>query len=412
MKLNPTVEIIADLKAGKMVILVDEEDRENEGDLVLAAEFVTPEAINFMATHGRGLICLTLTDERCKRLQLKPMVACNQAPHGTAFTVSIEAATGVTTGISAADRARTIQAAVSKHAQTSDIVQPGHIFPLRAQSGGVLVRAGHTEAGCDLAGLAGLDPSAVICEILNDDGTMARLPDLLKYGKLHDIKIGTIADLIQYRCQTEKLVERVGSRSIKTSYGEFQLIAYAEKHSGAVHLAMVKGEINAASETLVQIHRSQSVLELLEVSSYNAGRNNNQAFQQIAELGKGVVLFLHSIDSAADLLNQAVNSTKHRVTKKLDMLSQGISAQILKDVGVQKIRLLTDQQETPSLTGFGLKVAGYDYHVRGDFNENRHWLDSRSATRFRQENRTHENKNNENMPTAPKTLIMIPYECH
>lgn len=399
MRLSPTAEIVADLKAGKMVVLVDEEDRENEGDLVIAAEFATPAAINFMATHGRGLICLTVTDARCKRLHLQQMVADNQAANSTAFTVSIEAATGVTTGISAADRAQTIAVAVRKDAQACDIVQPGHIFPLRAQPGGVLVRAGHTEAGCDLAGLAGLEPAAVICEILNDDGTMARLPDLLKYAKVHDLKIGTIVDLIQYRSQTEALVERAGSRFIKTIYGEFQLIAYSEKISGATHLALVKGEISATSETLVRVYESLSVMDLLEVSSRTVACSTNQALEKIAALGKGVVVLLHRTESAADLLLRAMPSPEHRLGQKWAMHSQGISAQILKDVGVQKMRLLTTNHETSSLAGFGLEVTGYDDHVRSDFSGSVNWLSGRFASQFWLEERTPEQHDDEGNAT-------------
>ncbi|HEY4541734.1 MAG TPA: 3,4-dihydroxy-2-butanone-4-phosphate synthase, partial [Noviherbaspirillum sp.] len=236
MALSSTEEIVAEMRAGRMVILVDEEDRENEGDLVLAAEFVTPEAINFMAKFGRGLICLTLTEERCRQLDLAMMTSRNGTAFGTNFTVSIEAAEGVTTGISAADRARTVQAAVARHAKPSDIVQPGHIFPLKAQPGGVLMRAGHTEAGCDLAALAGLTPAAVICEILKDDGTMARLPDLIEFAQEHGLKIGTIADLIQYRSRNESIVERIGERTMQTSNGSFHAIAYRDKPSGGAHL--------------------------------------------------------------------------------------------------------------------------------------------------------------------------------
>ncbi len=262
MSIAPTLEIIEELKAGRMVVLVDEEDRENEGDLVMAAEFATPDAINFMAKYGRGLVCLTLTDDRCRQLGLKQMVNDNQTPHGTAFTVSIEAAEGVTTGISAADRAVTIQAAVKKNAKSTDIIQPGHIFPLRAQPGGVLVRAGHTEAGCDLAGLAGLEPASVICEILKDDGTMARLPDLIPFAQEHGLKIGAIADLIHYRSQTESLVERVADRLIQTVYGAFRLAAYRDKCAKETHLALIKGEIHADRETLVRVHEPLSVMDL------------------------------------------------------------------------------------------------------------------------------------------------------
>ncbi len=237
----PIAEIVAEIAAGRMVILVDEEDRENEGDLVLAADFVTPEAINFMARFGRGLICLTLTEERCRQLQLPLMTAANGTRYGTKFTVSIEAAEGVTTGISAADRARTVQAAVAKDAKPSDIVQPGHVFPIRAEAGGVLMRAGHTEAGCDLARMAGATPAAVICEILKDDGSMARLPDLIAFAREHRLKIGTIADLIHYRAANESLIERVAERDVSTAHGAMRAIAYRDVPSGAAHLALVKG---------------------------------------------------------------------------------------------------------------------------------------------------------------------------
>src|SRR3954449_4089325 len=240
--ISPVEDIVADMRAGRMVILVDEEDRENEGDLVLAADHVSPEAINFMARFGRGLICLTLTRERCERLQLPPMVARNGTKMGTAFTVSIEAAEGVTTGISAADRARTVQAAVARDAKARDLVQPGHIFPLQAVDGGVLMRAGHTEAGCDLAGMAGLTPAAVICEVMKDDGTMARLPDLQRFAAEHGLKIGTIASLIEYRSRNESLVEKLGSRPLQTAYGEFMAHAWKDKPSQGLHLALVKGQ--------------------------------------------------------------------------------------------------------------------------------------------------------------------------
>src|SRR5206468_1311482 len=263
MAISPVPELVAELAAGRMVILVDEEDRENEGDLILAADRVTPEAINFMARFARGLICLTLTRERCERLQLPPMTAKNGAQHGTAFTVSIEAATGVTTGISAADRARTVQAAVRRDAKASDLVQPGHIFPLQAQDGGVLMRAGHTEAGCDLASMAGLTPAAVICEVMNDDGTMARLPDLLAFASTHGLKIGTIASLIEYRSRHESLIERVGGRVLKTAQGDFDCAVFRDR-AGGLHLALTHGRWNAGEEVLVRVHEPLSVLDLLD----------------------------------------------------------------------------------------------------------------------------------------------------
>ncbi|MGH6639768.1 MAG: 3,4-dihydroxy-2-butanone-4-phosphate synthase, partial [Polaromonas sp.] len=243
--ISPVEDIVADMRAGRIVILIDEEDRENEGDLVLAADHVTPEAVNFMARFGRGLICLTLTRERCELLQLPPMATRNGTKYATAFTVSIEAAEGVTTGISAADRARTVQAAVAKNAQVSDLVQPGHIFPLQAVDGGVLMRAGHTEAGCDLAGMAGCTPAAVICEIMKDDGTMARLPDLQVFAAEHGLKIGTIADLIEHRSRNESLIEKIGSRTLQTAFGEFTAHAFKDKPSQGLHLALVRGQWSA-----------------------------------------------------------------------------------------------------------------------------------------------------------------------
>ncbi|HUG58884.1 MAG TPA: 3,4-dihydroxy-2-butanone-4-phosphate synthase, partial [Candidimonas sp.] len=252
--ISPVTEIVAELRAGRLVILVDEEDRENEGDLVMAAEFVTPEAINFMVTHARGLVCLTLTEERCRQLDLPLMASRNGTRFGTNFTMSIEAAVGVDTGISAADRARTIQAAVARDAKPSDLVQPGHIFPVQAVRGGVLVRAGHTEAGCDLTALAGLTPAAVICEILKPDGTMARLPDLKVFAREHGLKIGTISDLIQYRSEHESMIERLASRKMQTSWGEFTAVAYRDLSSGAPHMALVHGNITPDTETLVRVH--------------------------------------------------------------------------------------------------------------------------------------------------------------
>ena len=263
MAISPVPELVAELAAGRMVILVDEEDRENEGDLVLAAEHVTPAAINFMARHARGLICLTLTRERCQLLQLPPMAARNGAQHGTAFTVSIEAATGVTTGISAADRARTVQAAVARDARPTDLVQPGHIFPLQAQDGGVLMRAGHTEAGCDLAGMAGLVPAAVICEIMKDDGSMARLPDLEVFAQEHGLKIGTIADLISHRSHHETLIERLGARPLHTPHGEFQCATFRD-HGGGLHLALVHGRWAAGDEVPVRVHEPFTAFDLLD----------------------------------------------------------------------------------------------------------------------------------------------------
>jgi 3,4-dihydroxy 2-butanone 4-phosphate synthase/GTP cyclohydrolase II len=358
MAVSPIQDIIADIRAGKMVVLVDEEDRENEGDLVMAAEFVTPEAINFMAKYGRGLICLTLTDARCKQLGLRQMVSDNQTPHGTAFTVSIEAAEGVTTGISAADRAVTIRAAVAKAAKPTDIIQPGHIFPLRAQPGGVLVRAGHTEAGCDLAALAGVEPAAVICEILKDDGTMARLPDLIEFAREHSLKIGTIADLIEYRSQTETLVERAAQRKVQTIYGEFDLVAYRDKSSGEVHLAMVKGVIMPEEETLVRVHEPLSVIDFLDDAGSAHSWNVHQAMKTISEAAAGVMLLFRRPESSEALLSR-FDPVTHRPAAKVDLRDYGIGAQILKDLNVRKMRLLAAPRKMPSLEGFGLEITGY-----------------------------------------------------
>ena len=357
MSLSPTTEIIDELRAGRMVVLVDEEDRENEGDLVMAAEFATPEAVNFMAKHGRGLICLTLTDERCQQLGLKQMVADNQTPYSTAFTVSIEAAEGVTTGISAADRSVTIQAAVKRDAQASNIIQPGHIFPLRAQPGGVLVRAGHTEAGCDLAALAGLVPAAVICEILKDDGTMARLPDLVVFAKQHNLKIGAIADLIHYRNETETLVERAADRLVQTIYGTFRLVAYRDKITREMHLALTRGEIAADKETLVRVHEPISVMDFIDVIGGGHSWPILSALETIAEADSGVLVLLRREETADALLHRLADTAP--VSHKVDLRDYGIGAQILRDLGVGKMKLLSSPRKMPAMDGFSLEVTGY-----------------------------------------------------
>ena len=356
-----TTEIVAELKAGRMVILVDEEDRENEGDLVMAAEHITPEAINFMAKHGRGLICLTLTEERCRKLGLAQMARNNKTQYGTAFTVSIEAAEGVTTGISAADRARTIQVAVAKNTTADDIVQPGHVFPITARPGGVLVRAGHTEAGCDLAGMAGLEPSSVICEIMNDDGTMARLPELIDFARERGLKIGTIADLIHYRAGSEKLVERVTSKVISTAHGEFMLHAYVDRASGATHLVLVKGSIPAGGETLVRVHEPLSVLDFLDPGSKQQSFSIDEAQAALARNGHGVIVLMHRPEDGEALLARlsGQNSNSPRARGKWDPRTYGIGAQILRDLGVTKMRLLSSPRRMPSMTGFDLEVTGF-----------------------------------------------------
>ena len=360
MSISPIQDIVAEMRAGRMVILVDEEDRENEGDLVMAAEHVTPEAINFMAKYGRGLICLTLTEARCRQLNLPLMVRDNKTPHNTAFTMSIEAAEGVTTGISAADRACTVQAAVAKNAKPSDIIQPGHIFPLMAQNGGVLVRAGHTEAGCDLAGMAGCEPAAVICEIMNDDGTMARLPELIEFAKEHGLKIGTIRDLIHWRSENEKLVEVVADKEIACGHGKFRLRAYSDRTCGEVHLALTQGEIVPGEETLVRVHEPISVLDFLDCASRRHSFSVEQAMRAIAKAGRGVIVLLHRRESGEDLVSMLnAEDPNTRPAAKWDPRLYGIGAQILRDVGVGKMRLMASPRKMPSMAGFDLEVCGY-----------------------------------------------------
>ena len=360
--ISPVEEIVAEMKAGRIVILVDEEDRENEGDLVLAADHVTPEAINFMAKYGRGLICLTLTRERCEYLKLPPMAARNGTVYSTAFTVSIEAAEGVTTGISAADRARTIQVAVDRNSQPTDLVQPGHIFPLQAVDGGVLMRAGHTEAGCDLAAMAGCSPASVICEIMNDDGTMARLPDLQLFAAEHGLKIGTIADLIQYRSANESLVREVSRRPLNTAFGEFQAHAFRDGPSGSLHLALVKGDWSAQEVVPVRVHEPLSVLDALEVGRAMHSWTLETSLRYIAEQGKGVAVLLNCGETADQLLAQfegKARSAQAPGRGQMDLRTYGVGAQILRECGVNKMQLLGTPRRMPSMAGYGLEVTGF-----------------------------------------------------
>jgi len=360
MGISSIAEIIAEIGAGRMVVLVDEEDRENEGDLLMAAEFVTPETINFMAKHGRGLICLTLTEQRCRQLDLPLMVVSNRSQLGTNFTVSIEAARGVTTGISAADRARTVRAAVKREARPEDIVQPGHVFPLMAQKGGVLVRAGHTEAGCDLAQLAGLVPAAVICEVLREDGEMARLPDLLEFAERHGLKVGTIADLIHYRSRTESLVSRVAERPVETPYGRFRIVAYSDLIAGEVHLALVKGDVTPGKEILVRVHEPLSVMDLLDAASHAHSWNLNEALRTIAAADSGIIVLLHRSETGEALLSRLETThSEPAALPKMDLRTYGIGAQILKDLGVTRMRLMAMPRKMPSMAGFDLEVTGY-----------------------------------------------------
>ena len=358
MSISPIPELVAELAAGRMIILVDEEDRENEGDLVLAADLVTPEAINFMARYGRGLICLTLTRERCEYLQLPPMAAKNGTKHSTAFTVSIEAATGVTTGISAADRARTVQVAVARDTRPTDLVQPGHVFPLQAQDGGVLMRAGHTEAGCDLARMAGLTPSAVICEIMKDDGTMARLPDLQEFAREHNLKIGTIADLISYRSRNESLIECLHHQPMTTPWGTFDSHLYRDR-TGQVHLALGVGQWRGDDEVLVRVHEPLSVVDLLDIGRGRHSWPLPKALATLHESGRGVAVLLNIVQDVQDLLGITLPPSGEPPRPAIDLRTYGVGAQILRHLGVRRMKLLSNQRRMPSMVGYGLEVTGF-----------------------------------------------------
>ncbi len=358
-------EIVEEIRKGQMVVLIDDEDRENEGDLVFAADFVTPEKINFMAKHARGLVCLTITDAHARQLRLPPMASANGTVHGTNFTASIEAASGVSTGISAADRAHTIWVATRPGARPSDIVQPGHVFPVVAQPGGVLMRAGHTEAGCDLTQLAGLTPAAVICEIMNDDGSMARLPDLIPFAQQHGLKVGTIADLIHYRAANESMVERIGSRTINTTSGPFELIAYRDLPSRSAHLALVRGPIDPEREVIVRVHEPLSVLDALDVEVSTHSWPLPRALAKIAEAG-GVIVLLNCGESADSLLAQFATlaqiehgSEPDARAARMDLRTYGVGAQILRDLNVVKMKLLARPRKMPSMAGFGLHTTGF-----------------------------------------------------
>ncbi|MEI6761323.1 MAG: bifunctional 3,4-dihydroxy-2-butanone-4-phosphate synthase/GTP cyclohydrolase II [Betaproteobacteria bacterium] len=360
--ISPIEDIVTDMRAGRMVILVDEEDRENEGDLVIAAEHVTAEAVNFMARFGRGLICLTLTRERCERLQLPPMALRNGDKKGTAFTVSIEAAEGVTTGISAADRACTVLAAVAPGARAEDLVQPGHIFPLQAVDGGVLMRAGHTEAGCDLAAMAGCTPAAMICEIMKDDGTMARLPDLQLFAAEHGLKIGTIADLIEHRSRVESLVLRTGSRTLRTAYGDFTAHAFRDTPAQGVHLALVRGSWAPGDTVPARVHEPMSLLDALEVGREMHSWSLDASLSRIAAEGRGVAVLLNCGESAAQLLQQFDGTARASYGPergRMDLRNYGIGAQILRECGVRRMTLMGNPRRMPSMAGYGLEITGY-----------------------------------------------------
>jgi len=366
MALNTTEELLEDMRAGKIIVLMDDEDRENEGDLVMAAACVRPEDVNFMARYGRGLICVTLTRERCKLLNLPLMASNTYSSQNTNFTVSIEAAEGVTTGISAADRAVTIQKAVAENAKPFDLVQPGHVFPLMAHPGGVLSRAGHTEAGCDLARLAGFIPAAVIVEILKDDGTMARRPDLEKFADEHGLKIGTIADLIHYRIDNEKTVERVVECDMPTEFGNFKMIAYQDGVGNDLHFAMVKGDVDPEKPILVRVHVQNPICDLTGSLREDCGWPIKDVLNRIAQEGEGVVVILCNQHDPMELINQLEvyceqqNEKGQRRNKQIkDLRTIGLGAQILSDLGVRKMRVLSAPKKIHAISGFGLEVIEY-----------------------------------------------------
>lgn len=355
-------DILEDIRNGKMVIMMDDEDRENEGDLIMAASMVRPEDINFMARNGRGLICLTLTQDRCRQLRLPLMVSETNEQQATNFTLSIEAAEGVTTGISAHDRAHTIQTAVKNGARSEDLRQPGHIFPLMAQPGGVLSRAGHTEAGCDLARLAGMEAAAVIVEILNDDGSMARLPDLEKFAETHGLKIGTIADLIRYRLEKEQSVEHIGEQRVQTEFGEFRAVCFEDYVHRTVHFALVAGDIDPEKPTLVRVHLQNTLSDVLNLGWGTLGWPMRNAMKRIAEEG-GVLVVLRPEEKPADIAERFRQGDRPRGEDPSDgstvLRTYGVGAQILHELGVRKMRVLSAPKRMHGISGFGLEVVEY-----------------------------------------------------
>ena len=361
--LNTIDEILDDLRRGRMVVIMDDEDRENEGDLIMAATMVRPEDVNFMARYGRGLICLTLTRDRCRQLRLPLMVSDTDLDQRTNFTLSIEAAEGVTTGISAYDRAHTIRAAVASAARPEDLRQPGHIFPLMAQPGGVLTRAGHTEAGCDLVRIAGLEPAAVIVEILNDDGTMARRPDLEAFAKEHGLRIGTIADLIRYRLEKERSVERIAERDVETDFGRFRLHCYEDHVNSTVHLALVRGAVARESAPLVRVHLKDTVRDLVGAREESHSWSLRSAMERVAREGSGVIVLLRPHESPLDIaeaVRSADRSTHTTKSKGAQVLrTYGIGAQILRDLGISHMRVLSAPKQMHGLSAFGLEVTEY-----------------------------------------------------
>jgi len=358
-------DIIADIREGKMVIMVDDEDRENEGDLLMAAELVRPEDVNFMATHGRGLICLTLSRERCAQLRLPLMVSDTDEHHATNFTISIEAAEGITTGISAHDRARTIKAAVAADARPDDLSQPGHIFPVMAQPGGVLTRAGHTEAGCDLARLAGLASAAVIVEILKEDGSMARRPDLEKFARKRGIRIGTIADLIRYRLEHERNIERITETTVDTAHGELTMYCYDDRINQAVHVALVKGDLSGSDNPLVRVHLQDTLGDIIGVKSGTLGWPLDSAIERIAREDVGVIVILREQETSRDFIDavEGLGQVQHDLDEHRGgdavLRTYGVGAQILRDLGLSKIRVLSAPKQMYAISGFDLEITEY-----------------------------------------------------
>jgi 3,4-dihydroxy 2-butanone 4-phosphate synthase / GTP cyclohydrolase II len=361
--MNTIDEILEDLRRGKMAVIMDDEDRENEGDLIMAADCVRAEDVNFMARYGRGLICLTLTRERCRQLRLPLMVSETDGAHRTNFTLSIEAAEGVTTGISAHDRAHTIKTAVSPKARPEDLRQPGHIFPLMAQPGGVLTRAGHTEAGCDLSRLAGFSPAATIVEILNDDGSMARRPDLERFARAHDLKIGTIADLIRYRLKNERSIERIYDQPVDTEFGSFQLCCYEDHVHRNVHIALVKGDLNSGLPPLVRVHIKDTLRDLVGVRSENLGWPLRAAVRRVAAENSGVVVILRAEETPREFMDSVrqidVKPSIPRHAGATVLRTYGIGAQILKDLGLKRMRVLSAPKQLQGLSAFDLEVTEY-----------------------------------------------------
>lgn len=362
---SPIEDIIADIRAGKMVIMVDDESRENEGDLLMAAEKVRPEDINYMATFGRGLICLTLSRERCAQLRLPLMVSETDQHHATNFTLSIEAAEGITTGISAHDRARTIRTAVAHDAKPEDLSQPGHIFPVMAQPGGVLTRAGHTEAGCDLARLAGLEAAAVIVEILNTDGSMARRPDLERFAREHGIRMGTIADLIRYRLDKERSIERIAEQRIQSRHGEFTMYCYDDRVNRAVHIALVKGDLSSDVIPLTRVHLQDTLGDVIGVESRALGWPLHAAIERIASEEVGVVVLLREQETSKDFMEsvEAIGRSDDELTDRRDggavVRTYGVGAQILRDLGLSRIRVLSAPKQMHAISGFDLEITEY-----------------------------------------------------